>query len=825
MTPKHVGRIASLAMVFAVMEVVGMCASAAALSARVEAVDGLPRLVVNGKPTVPLVFYGTPRLGPTPLVVEATSEWQKFSATFVAPEDCVGAGGMHIRLGGAPGKVWIDDVRFYEGPESDGPIENMLQSTDFETGGAPLGKWSLFVKTEEGARASAVADETTSVSGKRSLRIDIENGGSAGWHVHLYQSGMTFRKGRTYTLSAWLKADRKHRCELDALHHGPPWTRYLNTQDSPFPKQVALAAKAGVHIHSFGIPMPWPRPGEEPNFAGADRVLDVVLANDPDALMVPRFGVMPPGWWLDEHPGTRMMYDDGPGRMVCVASPEWRQQAVEHLRALVRHLEERYGEHMLGYHPCGQNTGEWFYDESWSNRLNGFSEAMSVGFRDWVRRKYRGNLQRLRMAWRDDAITFDAVVVPTKQERLGAKMGLFRDPALERKMIDFYEYKQVAMVEPLEMFARVIKEETNRDRLVVLFYGYLFDMSPLPRGPQTSGHFALERMLECPDVDILCSPISYFDRGLDGSGPFMVPVESVQAHGKLWLNEDDTRTYLSSPESGYGRIDTPQRTFWVHQRNFGNIFTRRMACWYMDLPGLGWLNGQDIWDNIARLRRIYEAHLTDRPASTPEIAVIVDEKSMFYLASSNAVTNPLVARMRRSLYRIGAPFGMYLLSDLCAGRVPEAKLYVFLNPFAVTREERDAIHKVVRRDGKLSVWFYGAGLFGGGQPNAHSLTDLTGVEFGGQAKPVRGMLVASPREAVFAGFPDGFKFGVETALEPTFRLKSDSRTKVLATYEDTGEPGFVLKSGPRWRSAYIGTVTAPPRLLRNLAKEAGVFVY
>ena len=35
----------------------------------------------------------------------------------------------------------------------------------------------------------------------------------------------------------------------------------------------------------------------------------------------------------------------------------------------------------------------------------------------------------------------------------------------------------------------------------------------------------------------------------------MAPVESVQQHGKLWLVEDDTRTHLSPPDSGYGRLD------------------------------------------------------------------------------------------------------------------------------------------------------------------------------------------------------------------------------------------------------------------------------
>ncbi|NQT20218.1 MAG: hypothetical protein HQ592_10980 [Planctomycetes bacterium] len=43
-----------------------------------------------------------------------------------------------------------------------------------------------------------------------------------------------------------------------------------------------------------------------------------------------------------------------------VASPEYPRDAAERLAALVSHLEEKFGGSMAGYHPCGQNAGEWF---------------------------------------------------------------------------------------------------------------------------------------------------------------------------------------------------------------------------------------------------------------------------------------------------------------------------------------------------------------------------------------------------------------------------------------------------------------------------------
>ena len=48
-----------------------------------------------------------------------------------------------------------------------------------------------------------------------------------------------------------------------------------------------------------------------------------------------------------------------------VASPAYRRDAAERLAALVAHLEAKFGDRVAGYHPVGQNTGEWFYQDTW----------------------------------------------------------------------------------------------------------------------------------------------------------------------------------------------------------------------------------------------------------------------------------------------------------------------------------------------------------------------------------------------------------------------------------------------------------------------------
>src|SRR5665254_18904 len=86
------------------------------------------------------------------------------------------------------------------------------------------------------------------------------------------------------------------------------------------------------------------------------------------------------------------------------------------------------------------------------------------------------------------------------------------------------------------------------------------------------------------DIDVLCSPISYFDRGLDGGAPSMSAAESVALAGKMWLNEDDTATYLSSGDApgSTERVTTLAATNAQLIRNVGQEALRNFATWWMD---------------------------------------------------------------------------------------------------------------------------------------------------------------------------------------------------------------------------------------------------
>ena len=791
----------------------------AELTAEVKDHLGSPTLFVNGAPRSPLMFFGWDQ-GPGATVVRLGTEWAEYHVTFTAPEDNAGNCGVHLRFGNAPGTVWIDDARFYEGEYRPDAAEDQLECGGWECDRAAADHaWHLFVKTEEGAEASWAFDNEVTHGGEQSCRLTVVKPGSSTMHAHFFQTGLSVERGKTYTFSVWMKADGTRTGDMMALHHGEPWTIYSGAYDSWLHKQVRMAAAAGVHIHSFSIGMPWPKPGDAADFSAVDVVLERVLDADPGALMLPRFGCDPPGWWYEGHPDEALQFNDGSRQPVCVASEVWREEMLRHVRALVEHCEARYGDHMLGYHPCAQHTGEWFYPKTWDGLHCGFSPAMRRGFAGWLRKKYATE-EALRGAWADSAVTLEGVAVPSVEERVTSSSGLFRDPAREQKTIDFYEYLQVAMVEPLELIAAAVKDACARTKLVVFFYGYYFEISGLPFGPQSSGHLALARLLECPDVDIVCSPISYGDRGLGGIGAFMVPVDSVREHGKLWLNEDDTRTFLTPEDSGYGRVSTLEHTQWVHQRNFSQLLPRRLACWYMDLGGEGWLADERIWGNIGQLRAIYDANI-GRPARwSPEVAVIVDEASPLYLASNAEVMRPLASQFRSQLYRMGVPFRQYLLSDLTAGRVPGHKAYLFIGCFRLTEAQREAAGRATA--GRTAVWFYGSGFISD-RPETQNLGKLLGMPVREVEGGVAALIAPETGSPLCAGLPET-PFGVSTALQPLWRIEESSGVEVLGRFGDGG-PGAAALRRDGGLSVYIGTLNAPAKLLRNILAASGVHVY
>ena len=491
----------------------------------------------------------------------------------------------------------------------------------------------------------------------------------------------------------------------------------------------------------------------------------------------------------------------------CISDRAYRAAVCSHLEKISRHLLETFPDRFAGIHPCGQNTGEWFYLNSWARPLSGYDQGTRAAFRQWL--ESHGDPQA------------KAAEPPTAEERRAHPNGLLRDPARENRLLAFARFQQQEMADHVAAMAAACRRGTGGRKLVVFFYGYLFEFAPLPSGAPTSGHYALSSLLNGRDIDILCSPIAYTDRDWIGTAPSMTAAESVTQAGILWLNEDDSRTFLDPRKEEHvqegGLVDL-QQTRQVMRRNTAQAAIRGFGTWWMDLPAQGWFNDARIWKEMALLRPLDDAMLERREPFTPEIAAVVDEESMYHLpGGSDAFARGLIYDARAALGRCGAPYGQYLLDNVLVGRVP-AKLQVFLSAWALTPAKRAALANR-RPPGVVRAWCYAPGYVYPDRADVAGIKEVTGFE----AKPANVTTAeAMPTEA---GKKLGLlaPWGPKHSIHPLFSVRA-STDETLATYSD-GTPAVAVRRSPKGSDVFVGVPQLTPELIRALAKVAGVHLF
>jgi beta-galactosidase len=799
---------------FACLSVLAASPMSEGLTVRVDARSGAPRLMVNGQPVRARMFFGGP--GPAPIKIEPGGRTVEFE--FVAKDDARDAGTLHFRFGELPGDVFLDDIRI-EDVESGKGVAPM---SDFESGADAFSKdWTFWPSGLANTVGTVKVEGSIGESGTAGLHIQLRqlpDGKWPDWHVY-HLPNLAIARDKHYRVTFWARAEPARDLTVALYRPGSPFV-FLGGPAGPFEAQIRMAAAVGVDFVTFPIEMPWPAPGESTDWQPAENVCAQILQANPHALLLPRFGAEPPEWWRKAYPGDVMTWEDGSQQHhAVVASPLYRRDAAVRVAALVEHLESKFGDHMAGYHPCGQNTGEWFYQDTWESRLNGYAPADTNAWRVWLRVRY-GTDEALQAAWRDRTATLGGATIPTPTQRRASPTGVLRDPETQKPLIDFAEFQQHAMADLVCELAYAARQASRGRKLVVFFYGYAFEFGTIRLGPATCGHYALRRVLDSPDIDVLCSPISYFDRGIGGSAPAMTAAESVALAGKMWLCEDDTRTYLGSgnfPGQFDGARDLAE-TQTMLRRNVAEEATRNFATWWMDLGMTGWFNDPRMWNEMKRLEAVDRILLEKPVRYRPQVAAVIDEHAMLETAASAwGVTESGIYQVRRPLGRLGAPYGQYLLDDVLRGRV-DAKLFVFLNAWQLSVAQRQALRSSTR--GSCCVWCFAPGLHDGDRTSPEGMREISGFRLV-PVSPVRAW--ATPTD-VGKQFGLVTAFGVDAPITPLFAAADASPEETLATYPD-GSAAVALRRVSGGWSVFVGVPSLTSELLRLAARKARVHLY
>jgi hypothetical protein len=377
---------------------------------------------------------------------------------------------------------------------------------------------------------------------------------------------------------------RTHRGSPTLFIDGQPHTglTFFFGRAADSAEDIARFAESGIHMYSGCIGLSAARGADGGfDFRGTDEIYERIIRADPEVLILPRVDLR---WWdpprLDPREQSGQVQVDitevaGKKRTTgwSFTSPVWRRLAGEELRAYIRHCEQCFGRHVVGYHLGAGAAGEWSY--AWSAVLSDYSEAQQMAFRQWLRDQYGNDTAALRNAWGDPKAAFEAATIPPPERRLrrqGADCLL--DPVRDRDVIDYLRFHSGAVARALVHFCGVAKtalRELGRRKLVGGFYGYHFKNLNKPANFHNAGHFAQQIVLDSPDVDFLCAPYCYQGREHGNAYLAQLVAGSVCPHGKLYWCEDDTFTFRSRRESGRSRCPDRGTTIGVLRRNLAGV--------------------------------------------------------------------------------------------------------------------------------------------------------------------------------------------------------------------------------------------------------------
>ena len=629
----------------------------------------------------------------------------------------------------------------------------------------------------------------------------------------------------------------------------------------PTPERIAATAKTGLEILYWQNRdcIPLDEAAMQARLEWFDQRIRMALRINPRNYFILSQVIKATSAWLKLHPDEAMKLEDGtdnPQHLVSFGSDLYLRQSEEFVARLAAFIARQpYGDRVIGYHlwTCTQNDG--FIGGSQGNSkaadrrdflLGDYHPGAQRLFREFLRRKYGGDLSALRRAWRNDRVTFDdAFVGRAALLREDIPGSVFRDPVASRPAIDYLEFFPTLIGRYYSRIAAAIKRATGGRALAMVHSGAVKGSLCYAWAQQLqANNNDLAAQLDDPNIDVFVQAQPYDTREAGNALHVYQPVKSIDLHGKLYLFDHDHRT-LGSGVLKYGRHRSQYETAAIFPRDYGHQWIENAGAWISDMSLSRWWSFveyrlpwftmpevvEPIHDTLAALRTLE----TPRK-SAAQVAVVLSLNSPRYEDACHAVphykglVNDLL--LQNGLPFLGAPHDVILSSDLGRANLPDYRLFLFLNPTYFTPAERTAIDGL-KRDGKVLAWFYAPGYATDEGLSLDAMRRLTGFDLKVRPGP------AETPELVFeAGSPltDGIEGKVLTTvnwfglsrfspieISPIF-YADDPSVAAAGRYAD-GRIAYGAKDFGSWRSVWCGVPNFDLPALVNLARYAGVHLY
>ena len=696
---------------------------------------------------------------------------------------------------------------------------------------------------------------------------------------------------------------KKHNGEPAIVIDGkafPPMTVIVRGGDMEYMKTLR---EKGIRIFYTPATTSWGFPSEDGKPDGITRSLnniENILKAVPDAYVILRLNLNPSKDWINSHPEEQVLFNDGSRQpvilandqgnfqvdgMVSFASQKWRDEGADGLKELLDAIKASpYADRVIGAFLCGGGTCEWYYpgEHRMKNLDKGiyadFSEPFRISYSNFLKNKYKTE-ENLRKVWKIPDATFENPKIPDLADReyithaeekiLDAilnwesagytvgktidsdgrgetNLGVFLNAGSYMYCADFFAALNQATADTIIHFAKVCKEHSP-DFLVGAFYGY-FGCTDYYEASHCTGTMSI---LDSGYVDFLSGPGTYNNREPGGVVAQREMQDSLRIRNMLYICEDDVRTHLSTPaiQREQMHLYTPEDSVNTLKRDFARDICEELQGWWIEIGGSennkGILNHPDILSLLKRQQEIGElAYSLDRTKKN-EIAMIYDTHSVHMVSD---YTDKMVLDYFRTsdIHRIGAPVDYYFHDDMANPDMLDYKLYVMLNSYCLTEEEREAVYAKARKNHATVLWMYAPGFI---DPESEKALDVKNIEktTGFKTKILdrtifpRFKVDPDSHPATSLGYSDKIYGYIDRNVHsniwttyselytdfanPGFVIEEASDIEVLGRYCASGEIAYALKECDGFVSAYCCTQVLRSDLIASLAKYSGCHIF
>lgn len=389
-------------------------------------------------------------------------------------------------------------------------------------------------------------------------------------------------------------------------------------------------------------------------------------------LIIPRIKIDPPSRWLARHPEEMF------SGLVDVRSRAWRRLYRRMLRDLVAHVEASdYSDRLIGYHLGALHCGEWIVYPLDKSALPPVVCAS-------------GDLYPPPSA------------IEARRERIRAIADGVADAVVDA--------------------ASYLKELTQDRKLVGAFWGYF-----------AASQEALLKGYASGKLDFCAAPPRYFKAREVGHGGCSQNyyLDTGRLHGCVFFEESDFRTYLSDPTSapeGVTRRRPLDEAVGILRRTIGRRLAGGWENWWFMIGGSNTFGHPEMMETIRRGAEVARATLLTSRWRPAEVAVLTSARE--YLTSAAAHDLRLCDTVKMDFHEevlpvCGVPYDSYELGDVENPRLPDYRVYVFPNAFALTESQRAKVRELVGRPGRSAIWLGRPGYYRGMSASMANVSALT----------------------------------------------------------------------------------------------------